>query len=685
MRRFKNLIFVISCFVVLILAGIFVWNRFFDHNLYAAPSYRQLAEYWSPYIYQGTESHHDCITNFNFDENWWGYDNWENVECWPLRAYIYYAIIESDYHYFIYYMFFHPKDDGNPAWNKIWPDAHENDSEGCRIVIEKDGSYWGKLYCLETIAHTNKYRYYPDSIKIVNGHPAVYITPYKHAVYGVNRAKDYDCDYLHEGDCRIFPSESGTGIIYHFAGRGAEIPAHINDRDVSYGLINLKNTIWAKRFGKPHKDCDYFVRRPGANPDAKFGAKFGGDNHQAKSSPCAATTPWNYKIGPPMYAGGRWFIDPLFYYTDGGPTDWWWYTRNERYVYNPYLYSSSGCPSDCTTSLRYKYGLKIVKSASAYKIKKGNPVTYYYKVTNINSNFPAKNIKVTDDQFGTICNISYLRGGQTKTCTKKVYLNQTTTNQATVSGTIIIMCENKPHANKSNKVTVTVELPEKDSDGDGIPDSKDNCPYVYNPDQKDSDGDGIGDACDDIPKPPKPPKPPLPQAKVVWYWDREHSFTEDEHSLANWLKGEALNAHIDEDGDIEINIKPKVFPNILSSPDLRQLIPGKRFNAVRILYLNLIDYPKGRAKGAIGWLDETMVDKKGRLKPKDKLGKKEDYMIEFPLETGPNFTWRLIMLKDHPNWKKKTQTLLLNFSPVYDDPSVQGKFLIWAIELIKIH
>jgi hypothetical protein len=38
-----------------------------------------------------------------------------------------------------------------------------------------------------------------------------------------------------------------------------------------------------------------------------------------------------------------------------------------------------------------------------------------------------------------------------------------------------------------------------DTDGDGIPDSKDNCPKVANPDQKDSDGDGVGDACDNCP------------------------------------------------------------------------------------------------------------------------------------------------------------------------------------------
>lgn len=36
----------------------------------------------------------------------------------------------------------------------------------------------------------------------------------------------------------------------------------------------------------------------------------------------------------------------------------------------------------------------------------------------------------------------------------------------------------------------------QDSDGDGVPDSEDNCPNTYNPDQADSDGDGVGDACD---------------------------------------------------------------------------------------------------------------------------------------------------------------------------------------------
>lgn len=40
-----------------------------------------------------------------------------------------------------------------------------------------------------------------------------------------------------------------------------------------------------------------------------------------------------------------------------------------------------------------------------------------------------------------------------------------------------------------------------DSDSDGIPDTCDNCPNNFNPDQADIDGDGIGDACDPDPCP----------------------------------------------------------------------------------------------------------------------------------------------------------------------------------------
>lgn len=46
---------------------------------------------------------------------------------------------------------------------------------------------------------------------------------------------------------------------------------------------------------------------------------------------------------------------------------------------------------------------------------------------------------------------------------------------------------------------VTGEVPADDPDLDGIPDSADVCPQVYDPDQTDSDEDGVGDACDNCP------------------------------------------------------------------------------------------------------------------------------------------------------------------------------------------
>lgn len=65
-------------------------------------------------------------------------------------------------------------------------------------------------------------------------------------------------------------------------------------------------------------------------------------------------------------------------------------------------------------------------------------------------------------------------------------------------------------------MAVTITTADCDTDGDGVPDRRDNCPAIANPDQLDWDADGRGNTCDDTPgtapAPPvvEQPQPPAP-------------------------------------------------------------------------------------------------------------------------------------------------------------------------------
>ncbi len=92
--------------------------------------------------------------------------------------------------------------------------------------------------------------------------------------------------------------------------------------------------------------------------------------------------------------------------------------------------------------------------------------------------------------------------------------------------------------------------PPPDRDHDGIPDFRDNCPDVYNPDQKDSDGNGVGDACDEPWKifirdhPPPPPKPVPPSFSDYKYIG---TFGPVSNPIATFNgKGEIINVRVGE-------------------------------------------------------------------------------------------------------------------------------------------
>ena len=75
---------------------------------------REIAARFAPIFYQalGDKPRSDYITNFDFDGDWRGDNNWAHTEDkqFPLKAYIYYAVSETATHFFIHYAVFHPRD-----------------------------------------------------------------------------------------------------------------------------------------------------------------------------------------------------------------------------------------------------------------------------------------------------------------------------------------------------------------------------------------------------------------------------------------------------------------------------------------------------------------------------------------------------------------------------------------------
>jgi hypothetical protein len=76
----------------------------------------------------------------------------------------------------------------------------------------------------------------------------------------------------------------------------------------------------------------------------------------------------------------------------------------------------------------------------------------------------------------------------------------------------------------------------RDTDRDGVVDSRDNCKTTFNPDQLDRDKDGVGDACDTI-LPPKDTTVVNPPVTIIYSWVIFLDF--DGHSVNTpyWNKG----------------------------------------------------------------------------------------------------------------------------------------------------
>ena len=240
---------------------------------------REVAARFAPIFYQalGENPRSDSIPNVDFDGDWRGDNNWENCadEKFPLLAYVYYSVSETQTHYFLHYAVFHPRDykggerkglilselirEGIKRGGKYDPTgladeagvAHENDLEGALIVVAKNGSGGdGNVVFVETLHHSNFSPYRPGEVaqpgfglfRTNNNRVEFYVEPKGHGV------ETYD------GDDK---QTSGKAFkIYKFAGK-AEDPEKSDELTVGYELVPIRTTLWTAVKTKPANNKTY--------------------------------------------------------------------------------------------------------------------------------------------------------------------------------------------------------------------------------------------------------------------------------------------------------------------------------------------------------------------------------------------------------------------------------------------
>jgi hypothetical protein len=243
----------------------------------------------------------DYITRYDFDGDLDARNNWENAgkARHPLAAHAYYSVVETGTHWFIVYLFFHPRD-----WtNAFFELEHENDAEGLLIAVARDGSRYGSLKAAVTVAHTNFYSYVPSGsdwsardesvdgkLELVRYEGALHpVTAQESEGHGLKARPDYDLE--------------SEGVIYYPSLAIAEVPEHPDDRSVRYRLIDV------------FEPAGMFAQRKNPALFASYGT-FAGDRAGGCGSGAlgctrnAANAPWGWDDSDDRVPRGALAADP---------------------------------------------------------------------------------------------------------------------------------------------------------------------------------------------------------------------------------------------------------------------------------------------------------------------------------------------------------------------------------------
>ena len=296
----------------------------FTNNIASANKHTDLVEHYAPFIAQETwfRPKADYLTRFNYDGNWKGDDNWENLEKGSSQAVVYYASMETETHWFLQYSFFHPRDYSDVC---IVGTCHENDFEGLILAIRKDDSKFGKLEVMETLAHNNIYSFTNDpsikrgvhnidgKIDLHDGfRPIVFIEAGGHGVYG----SSYGASLF---DAKKMDFKQNTGVTYVPGGKTRK-PRNPNDRNVGYILLPAYEELWLRGNQEEPGDNEtydnFFSYQPfGNRPKAKANLIAGAFRGKTASDNGAKPF-WAWYDGKTrkkkLLNTGQWALDPAY-------------------------------------------------------------------------------------------------------------------------------------------------------------------------------------------------------------------------------------------------------------------------------------------------------------------------------------------------------------------------------------
>ncbi|MEV6300284.1 hypothetical protein AB0M02_12845 [Actinoplanes sp. NPDC051861] len=303
----------------------------------AAVSRADLALRWAPVHYQdvdATGSHAlggkaDMITRYDFDGNLNGRDNWDNAGT-DVSAYAYWSIAETATHWYLTYLFFHPRD-----WvdHPFFETEHENDGEGVLVAVERDGSDYGVLRGAVTVAHSDFYSYAPagstwkNGAETIDGTLQLQSSPhdaFQHPVTA-QEAKGHGL--------KAYPQYAinGDGIVYYPSLSAADSPSGADDRDVRYRLVDVfaSGGLWAQR-----NTSSLFSGLGTFAGDTSGGCGTGTFSCGTNS----ANAPWGWDDGNDSVARGEIATDPAklatsYFTVPGAPA--------RAYTYNPYTSASA--------------------------------------------------------------------------------------------------------------------------------------------------------------------------------------------------------------------------------------------------------------------------------------------------------------------------------------------------------